>query len=178
MAQPLLSLPPVLFFWSVLYRHDLLDRAKLESELALHLKALLIWSADLPPKLCQYYAHEMGEGLTRFFAVSLQPRDRSELVAEKMKALLIEKITAIDNRRVINIDPGFLSLEQVVLSTAKPYAHRIFLAPGVFAELTLQFQAGEFHALPWTYPDYSDAQHLELFHFLRSFLRTRETRYK
>ena len=103
MAQPLLSLPPVLFFWSVLYRHDLLDRAKLESELALHLKALLIWSADLPPKLCQYYAHEMGEGLTRFFAVSLQPRDRSELVAEKMKALLIEKITAIDNRRVINI---------------------------------------------------------------------------
>ena len=55
--------------------------------------------------------------------------------------------------RRINLDPGYLTLSQLVLATTKSRSHRIYLADGIFADLHLHYQGESSHPLAWTYPD-------------------------
>jgi hypothetical protein len=59
-----------------------------------------------------------------------------------------------DHKRRVNLDPGLLSLYNLVLASTKSFAHRIYLRDGIYAEVTLLYQAGKFSPLAWTYPDY------------------------
>ncbi|MEW6358916.1 MAG: DUF4416 family protein [Planctomycetota bacterium] len=69
--------------------------------------------------------------------------------------------------RPINLDPGYLTLSKVVLATAKDYSHRLYLGRGIYAEVTLHYQKGEFVAWPWTYPDYKTEGYHAFFRKLR-----------
>ncbi|MFW6216734.1 MAG: DUF4416 family protein, partial [Desulfohalobiaceae bacterium] len=60
-----------------------------------------------------------------------------------------------DANRLFNLDPGYLTLEQLVLATGKNFTHRIYLDQGVFADLTLVYSKAGWQTLPWTYPDYA-----------------------
>lgn len=61
------------------------------------------------------------------------------------------------DRRRINLDPGYLLPSRFVLATGKNFAHRIYIGRSIYADLTLIYEKGRFHTLPWTYPDYADA---------------------
>lgn len=164
-----------LLFWSVLYNRKTVPRCALWADFErLAGGPLLVYSHPYYP-MAKYYSSEMGEleDLERFFFVSLRPVEREVLLQAKQKALVWESVWEDAGARQINIDPGLLSLENVVLSTAKPYSHRIFLADGVYAELCLIFKQGRYSPLEWSYPDYSHEQVIDFFHFLRSFLKTR-----
>ncbi|MCX6827557.1 MAG: DUF4416 family protein, partial [candidate division Zixibacteria bacterium] len=63
-----------------------------------------------------------------------------------------------EGKRRINIDPGYLTLDRLVLATGKDAAHRIYLRKGVYAEVTLIYHSGSFQPLPWSYPDYRSEQ--------------------
>jgi hypothetical protein len=78
-----------------------------------------------------------------------------ELSAIKVETNSLEKKFAQKGKRGINIDPGYLTPERLVLATGKNYTHRIYLRDGVYADLTLIYQSGEFQPLPWTYLDYA-----------------------
>jgi hypothetical protein len=67
----------------------------------------------------------------------------------------------------VNLDPGILSLENICLATTKPYSHRIYLAGGIWAEVTLMYRKDSYHPLEWTYPDYASQELLEIFAHLR-----------
>ena len=56
--------------------------------------------------------------------------------------------------RVANIDPGYLEPSKLVLYSTKNFSHRIYVGNGIFAEVTLIYEHGDFKFLPWTYPDY------------------------
>ena len=84
-----------------------------------------------------------------------------------MKATAIEIKKSNDNKRLINIDIGYVAKEQVILATGKPYSHRIYLSEGVHAELVYTFQDKSFKSLPWTYPDYQDEEKIALFNRIR-----------
>jgi hypothetical protein len=68
----------------------------------------------------------------------------------------------------LNIDPGYLSLEHVILATTKGYTHRPYLRDGIYADLTLIYQKGSYRALEWTYPDYGQPNIIALFNHLRT----------
>jgi len=70
----------------------------------------------------------------------------------------------------VNLDIGFLSLENFILATTKNFSHRVYLGQGIFADLTYQFSKGELRAFDWTYPDYLDGQKRDFFTWGRSFL--------
>jgi hypothetical protein len=80
---------------------------------------------------------------------------------------LEEKYAAPDGNRRINIDPGYLCLEHVILATTKGYAHRPYLRAGIYADLTLIYRDKSFQPLEWTYPDYRQAEVTQLFNQLR-----------
>jgi hypothetical protein len=109
-----------------------------------------------------YYDKEMGGGIFRHFVLFAPLLERSFLPEIKLKTIELERQFAVNGKRTINIDPGYITLENVVLATTKGYAHRIYLNKGIYADLTLVFQNGTFKPLEWTYPDYAGEEVIAL----------------
>ena len=75
------------------------------------------------------------------------------------------------DERPVNIDPGLLTLGKFMLATTKDQAHRLYLRDGIFAEVTLRYEDGEWVPWPWTYADYREDA-------VRSFLNRCREYYK
>ncbi|UCG39806.1 MAG: DUF4416 family protein [bacterium] len=103
-----------------------------------------------------YYDREMGHDVKRFFLSLGGSFQRGALAEAKLATNRIERDMALSGRRVVNLDPGLLTPESLILATTKPYYHRIYLAKGIYAELTLIFRKGSYEPLRWTYPDYRE----------------------
>ncbi len=115
----------------------------------------------------KYYEKEMGWPLHRrfiSFKILVRPQDIVEI---KWKTNTLEKKESQRGKRKINIDPGYVALERLVLATGKNYTHRIYLSKGIFADLTLIFQRGSFSPLAWTYRDYGDPESIGYFNGVR-----------
>ncbi|OIO75667.1 MAG: hypothetical protein AUJ85_02440 [Elusimicrobia bacterium CG1_02_37_114] len=112
-------------------------------------------SEVMPFDFTDYYSEEMGGNLLRYwlgFERQILPGDISEI---KVKTNEIEDtFGSINGKRKINIDPGYISSSTIVLTSTKNYSHRIYLDKGIYAEVTLIYEHGDFKTLPWTYPDY------------------------
>ena len=78
-----------------------------------------------------------------------------------------------EGKRRFNLDPGLLTLGNFVLATGKNNAHRIYLAEGIFADLTLIFRSRSYRPLEWTYPDYADAELIGILNRLREMYKCR-----
>jgi hypothetical protein len=118
-----------------------------------------------------YYDREMGAGLLRQTVAFLNLVDPATLADVKLTTNALERRFAAPVKRTINIDPGFLSEERLILATGKNYIHRIYLRDGIYADLTLIYQKGGYQALPWTYPDYQAPHLLHFLNALRQKLR-------
>jgi hypothetical protein len=119
----------------------------------------------------RYYAKEMGLELKRqfiSFGRLIVPESLSRI---KLKTNNIEsRYFSYNNKRVVNIDPGYLSVSKLVLATTKDHQHRIYLGKGIFAEVTLRYREKSFRAWEWTYTDYCKPEYLKIFNFLRNGL--------
>jgi hypothetical protein len=127
------------------------------------------WVSEiLPFDRTRYYEREMGWPLYRRF-ISFVKLIMPESIADiKLITNELEKAHLDKEKRTINIDPGYLTLERLVLATGKNYSHRVYLSKGIYADLTLIFHHGTFKPLSWTYPDYADERAISLFNRLRS----------
>jgi len=124
-------------------------------------------SAPLPFAYTDYYTGEMGRPLRRRF-LSFEELVRPEALPDVKRCTnRLEKKFEDGGRRLVNIDPGYLSPSHLILATGKGYAHRPYLREGIYADLTLIFCKGSFGVLPWTYPDYAEAETIGLFNRLR-----------
>ncbi len=103
-----------------------------------------------------YYAPEMGPHLTRRWLSHRDLVHPDRLAEIKLLTNQMERdLARPDGARTLNLDPGLLSLERLVLATGKNNRHRVYLSQGIYADLTLIFDRGRFTPLPWTYPDYA-----------------------
>ncbi|MBN1102633.1 MAG: DUF4416 family protein [Deltaproteobacteria bacterium] len=115
----------------------------------------------------RYYEREMGWPLHRRF-VSFRKLIRPEFLVEaKVMTNALEERSVQQGRRQVNIDPGYVSLERLVLATGKNYTHRVYLSRGIYADLTLVFRRGTFRALEWTYRDYALPETISMFNHMR-----------
>lgn len=115
---------------------------------------LSLWTAPYPWLPVAYYQREMGPRIWRqwiSFAGTMHP---GELPGRKRAANELERRWCGEGRRRVNIDPGYVDLERVVLASTKSAAHRLWLGEGVWGEVTLRWRRGGFEPWPWTYPDY------------------------
>ena len=162
----------VFFFFSILYRSDLFTKEAIIHKIHETLSIDLEFSHPHFP-MKEYYSKEMGsvENLKRIFFVSTKLLDRKNLVDLKIWATSFEKDHLIEKNRSINLDVGFISLEQVILATGKPYYHRVYLDHGVYANLELFQNEDEFKVFPWTYPDYAHVEIRHFFNYCRNLLK-------
>jgi len=140
-----------------------------------------------------HYSKEMciaGQGpetFRRCFFFSLSSQfPRQDLWLWKIKSWEIEHRYRIKSSlndgpeitgRSLNLDPGYIALEQVVMATFRPQAHRLVLSPPItylrpekndqrptiYLDLVYIYKQREFHSLPWTYYDYQSPQLRDLF---------------
>jgi hypothetical protein len=131
------------------------------------------WSSpDLFFDRTRYYAREMGWPLHRRFIAFKDLIRPDDLVTIKLKTNELErKHLQEENKRAVNIDPGYISLERLILATGKNYTHRIYLSRGIFADLTLLFQRGSFRPLEWTYRDYAEEKVIGYFNGIREIYK-------
>ncbi len=119
----------------------------------------------------RYYERELGWPLHRRFVSFRELCRPGDLVTAKLKTNALEKRYLSGDKRRVNIDPGYISLERLVLATGKNYIHRIYLGKGIYADLTLIFNKGTFQPLQWTYRDYADPEVIRYFNDLRENYR-------
>jgi hypothetical protein len=120
-----------------------------------------------------YYADEMGDRLQKVFW-SFDPLVSPEtLIDAKLFTNQIETQFAHSNgNRIINIDPGYMSAGNIVLATTKNFAHRVYLGKGIYGDMHLVYRHNKFHALEWTYPDYSQQLAMDFFLKVRDIYRS------
>ncbi len=115
-----------------------------------------------------YYAKEMGENLFRRF-ITFKNLIFIPLLPDIKHATnrLEERYANSDRNRRLNIDPGYICLEHVILATTKGFSHRPYLRDGIYADITLIYRNRSFQPLEWTYPDYRQEKTVELFNQFR-----------
>jgi hypothetical protein len=156
MAEPFLP-DPVLLVVAVFSRHSeacAWARQRLEQLFGPVALASQAYAFDQTT----YYQSSMGPGLWKELLVHRDLVSADRLADIKLRTNDLEaelaEANAYPEARPINLDPGILTLGKFLLATTKDQAHRIYLRDGIYAEVTLRFQAGVFEPWPWTYADY------------------------
>jgi len=114
-----------------------------------------------------YYEKEFGKNLKRKFLSFGKLIAPSQLYKLKLYTNRIENKFSEKSARKINIDPGYVSLTQLVLFTTKNRSHRIYCDEGIYADIELAFVENSFRALEMTYPDYRDEKCIDFFNSVR-----------
>jgi hypothetical protein len=126
-----------------------------------------------------YYAATMGTDLLKQFVVPAQLIDPGRLPAIKRLTNDWEveyfKQANHPEPRPLNLDPGYLTLAKLVLASTKDHAHRIYLADGIYAEVTLSYRGKAWQPFDWTYPDYRRADFQQFFTGCRAQLKSDST---
>ncbi len=129
----------------------------------------------IPFSYTTYYDREMGAGLLRQMASFENLVEMGALPDIKLTTNQIESEMAVSGQRTINLDPGILTEERLVLASGKNFTHRIYLRNGIYADLTLIYRKGAFHPFPWTYVDYQEPLFLHFFRALKRKLMFQRT---
>lgn len=115
-----------------------------------------------------YYNKEMGLNLKRKFIIFKKLIKPDNSFRIKILTNTIEKKFSIKGKRRINIDPGYVTLGNLVLFTTKDFYHRIYLGKGIYAETTLYYKNNTFNAFEWSYPDYKSNEYINFFNKVRN----------
>jgi hypothetical protein len=122
-----------------------------------------------------YYTASMGPDLLKTFFAFQHLVDPGQLVSIKRRTNQWESDYRQEfpgqETRPLNLDPGYLTEAKLVLASTKDHAHRIYLADGIFAEVTLHYQHGQWRERQWTFADYRRADYHEFFLACRRYLR-------
>lgn len=161
---------PVLLFVGTLYCDDKVFHDAYEL-LEKHFGEILFKGLPIPWNYSEYYNDEIGYPLLRrflFFKTLIYPGNLADI---KLQTNKIEDMLSSDNKRRINLDPGYLTLSKIVLASTKNYAHRIYIGKGIYGEITLIYRDGTYNPHIFSYTDYQDEKYIELFMNAREVLK-------
>ncbi|MDA7979570.1 MAG: DUF4416 family protein [Pirellulales bacterium] len=121
--------------------------------------SIALASELLPFDQTNYYEADMGTPLQKQFLAFERLIELDDLPDIKLQTNAWEVELAAtgeyEERRPLNLDPGYLCLGKLVLATTKDHAHRIYLRDGIFAEVTLHYdRTAGWQPNGWTFADY------------------------
>lgn len=147
------ELLPVKFLAAVTFNNDEILRLT-KKDLEIQFGKIDLESRPFAFNHTNYYEKEMGPNLMKQFFSFEKLNKRENLVDFKLYSMDLERKYSREGRRQINIDPCYLELSKLVVSSTKNFDHRIYIGQGIFADVQLRFRKGKFVTNDWTYPDY------------------------
>ena len=128
----------------------------------------------------EYYRDEMGHPLVRLFVSFERLISPADLARLKRLANEIENRMAAEKEwsviRPMNLDPGYIAPSKLILASTKDFSHRIHVADGIYAEVTLRYVRGTWQPHEWTYPDFRTVAYHEFFTKVRERLMQQRKR--
>lgn len=121
-----------------------------------------------------YYEEELGAPLFRRLLGFARHVPLDGLKDLKLATNALERGLARENcARRVNLDPGLITLERLVLASGKNFTHRVYLGDGIWADLTLIYNKRQgWVVLPWTFPDYATEDMKRRLTALRALYKT------
>jgi len=161
----------VKYFIGALFSDEtLLDKAR---EAVIEKIGLIdLTSESFPFNTTDYYESEMGSPIYRQFWSIETLMSPGKLATLKILCNGIEEELAIASKRKVNLDIGYLDFHKLVLASAKYNGQKIYLDQGIYADATLYFEAGKFHALENTFPDFKSSTYLDVFLEIRRLYKS------
>jgi hypothetical protein len=149
-----------------------LDLERIAPEVSSRLGGVLARSEAAAFNQTDYYGPEMGGDLIRQWWTFETPVEPDALAGLKRWTNAVEEkhLNEKGGRR-LNIDPGLITLNSLILASTKNYSHRIYLGQGIYAETTLIYRHNRFQPLEWTYPDYKTDAAIAFFGSAREYLK-------
>mgnify|MGYP001269670914 CR=1 FL=1 len=131
-------------------------------------QSILLTSLPIDFSHSSYYEHEMGPNLKRIFVGFNALIAPQQGYTYKLKAVQTEERHKINGNRKFNLDPGIISMHNLILYSTKNFSHRMACNSGIYAEVTCLFKRKSLSYLEWTYPDFKVQAHQHFFLNLRS----------
>ncbi len=165
MALPV-AVDKVKLFIGILYSHDETLRRSHEL-LEQHYGRIDYRSESFRFDVTHYYEQEMGSNLYRMFICfqSLILPDRIARI--KLETNAIEDALAINGQRTVNLDCGYMDYFKVVLASTKFAGPKIYLSDGIYADMTLRYEKGQFYPYDWTFADFKLGRYDRFFRIAR-----------
>jgi len=101
-----------------------------------------------------YYEKEFGDDLKKIIVFFNKKINNEELKNIKLRIKDIEREFFTNNKRKINIDPGYMNHKEVVLASFKGKNFKEDIGQGVYAHKVLEFDNGELKSFFHTFPDF------------------------
>lgn len=131
-------------------------------------------SEDFPFDVTDYYEKEMGPGLLRRF-LSFQNLIMPDQIADiKIVTTELENKYRNENKRQINLDPGYLDTYKVVLASTKFGGQKIYVGKGIYADMTLVMYKGQWEGFAWGFPDFKSRRYDTVLAKIRDLYKSRE----
>ncbi len=164
MAEPVIPSRAKLFIGILTSREELFEDARkiLEKKYG----EIDFATAKIPFTHTSYYG-SMGKNIYKVLFSFKKLIKREDIISIKLHTNKVEKKLSGRDKRLINIDPGYMTLSNVFLATCKDFFHRTYLAKGVFLENELKYVAKKFEPWEWTYPDYRKPEYMHFFYNVR-----------
>ncbi len=138
-------------------------------------------SPDYEFTITDYYREEIGWPIFRKFVSFSNSINPKEIAQIKLDTNAIEDRLAVDGKRKINLDPGYMDYNKVILASAKYNSQKIYIDLGIYADPTLWFDKGEYHPYPFSFPDFKTGMYSQTFLHIRAQFkgqRRKQTRMK
>ncbi len=101
-----------------------------------------------------YYLDEFGANLKKRF-VLFEDLIETKLISQiKIDLIKLESSMSEQGKRIINIDPGYITENEVIVPSTKPLPHRTPLEHELFADKQLEFKDSEVITFRHTFADY------------------------
>lgn len=157
MAQPRLAQPVKLICGLISADREVIQRGR--QLLTRRFGPIDLESDTLPFDQTSYYADEMGPGLLRVFVSFLGMVSPESLAMTKHETNALERYVAEERaalgvERPLNLDPGYVDVNKLVLASAKDAPHRLPLGARIHGEVTLSYTREGWREWPWTYLSY------------------------
>lgn len=162
---------PVKLFCGVLYSDELLLKQALE-RLSNRYGSLDYTSTTFPFEFTSYYEKEMGLPIYRIFYSFVPLINPGALARIKIECIELEAQLAIEGKRKVNVDPGYMDVHKVVLASAKFEGHKVYLDQGIYVDPTLRYAKGHFLPMSWSFPDFKSGQYEKPFLLIRERYKT------
>ncbi|BBE30010.1 hypothetical protein OSSY52_01510 [Tepiditoga spiralis] len=128
-------------------------------------------------RFTDYYNEEMGKNIVvegRMISLELMASP-AFLADAKLITNKIEEKFAIDGKRKVNLDVGYVHHTQFVLATTKQQGNRIYIGRNIYAEITLMYVYGKWAHSNNSYENFKDEMYKKELEVIRGlYLKKRK----